>query len=32
MKPQIIIGNYQQLKNECNLIRYTVFVQEQKNW
>jgi len=30
MKPEIIIGNYEQLKNECNLIRYAVFVEEQK--
>ena len=29
MQPEIIIGNYQELKNDCNLIRYRVFVQEQ---
>ncbi|WPF90280.1 GNAT family N-acetyltransferase [Cyanobacterium aponinum AL20118] len=29
MQPEIIIGDYQQLKTECNLIRYRVFVIEQ---
>jgi predicted GNAT family N-acyltransferase len=29
MQPEIIIGDYQQLKKECNLIRYHVFVIEQ---
>lgn len=29
MQPKIIIGDYQQLKKECNLIRHHVFVMEQ---
>lgn len=29
MQPEIIIGGYQELKKECNLIRHRVFVMEQ---
>lgn len=29
MQPEIIIGDYQKLKKECNLIRHLVFVMEQ---
>jgi predicted GNAT family N-acyltransferase len=29
MSLKIIVGNYEKLKNKCNLIRYTVFVREQ---
>ena len=30
MKTEIIVGNYEQLKDQCNFIRYSVFVKEQK--
>ena len=29
MKLEIIIGSYQELKQNCDLVRYSVFVQEQ---
>ena len=29
MTSEIIIGSYQKLQNQCNLIRYSVFVEEQ---
>lgn len=29
MKSDIIIGSYQDLRERCNLVRYSVFVQEQ---
>lgn len=29
MNLKIIVGNYEELKNKCNFIRYTVFVREQ---
>ena len=29
MIPSIKIGNYQEIKNKCNFVRYSVFVKEQ---